>query len=191
MLKQATGNVISKLALICDDVTLGRNVKVWHWAQLRGCTLGDGVMVGAKASIGPGCVIGDQTRIGEDAQIHEPAAVGKYVFIGPQAFLGNDVAPMVPREGWVPEPVVVGDHAVIGAGAKIMGGVTIGTGAFVAMGAVVIRDVPAGAVVAGNPAVVRKMRAKHMEGTAFEHWGPVRDSEPCAWCKLYEGKATP
>ena len=60
-----------------------------------------------------------------------------------------------------------------------------------AMGAVVIRDVPAGAVVAGNPAVVKKMRAEHMEGTAFEHWGPVREGEPCPWCKLYEGKATP
>ena len=164
------------------DVELPSPCTIWHWVHLRrGAKLGVNVMIGSQAYIGPGVSIGRNSRIGASAQLHEPAHIGDNVFIGPAAFLGNDKYPQVGKI-FTPQPVVIGDDVVIAAKASIMGGITIGEGAIVGMSAVVIRDVPPGTVVCGNPAQVKRHRSKHYMGTNDEHWEPANPSALCIEC---------
>lgn len=175
---------IAPTAIVDATVKLGDGVVIWHWCLLRGPSeVGDFVSFGSGAHMGPRCTIGSRTRIGDAAQIHEPAMIGHRVFIGPNVFIGNDRTPMVAKD-WEAQPVRVGDDAVIGAGAYLMGGVSIGAGAVVGMATLVLEDVEPGAVVVAAPRGglrLLRYRAKHMVGTAFEHWGPVGVDEACWW----------
>jgi acetyltransferase-like isoleucine patch superfamily enzyme len=105
-------------------------------------------------------VIGDRTSLGDRTEIH----CGRAVTIGAGCLLAWDVVVMdrdyhrLDSATEVCEPVCIGDHVWLGARAMILKGVTIGDGAVVAAGSVVVSDVPAGALVAGNPA--RVVRAK-------------------------------
>jgi len=117
-------------------------------------------VVGRGSYIGPGVIIGDKVKIQNAALIYDPAVLGHGVFIGPGAILTNDVYPrsttpcgaVKGASEWVAEGVTVGDGASVGAHAVVLAGVTVGPWAMVGAGAVVIRDVPAYAVVVGNPA---------------------------------------
>lgn len=176
---------VAPTAIVEEGVALGAECVVWNWVHIRaGASLGIGVSVGGGAYIGPGVQVGAGTRIGGGAQLHDPARVGRDVFVGPLAFLSNDPTPLIGKT-YTPLGVTIRDHAIIGAGAKILGGVEIGEGAVVAMGAVVIRDVPPGAIVCGCPAVVKKQRAKHFAGTAVEHWAPLSEEDDCPFCRLH------
>ena len=114
----------------------------------------------------PSCVeLGDYSGIGIRAQINGKVIIGQHVMMGPDVciFPVNHVfdrtdIPM-DQQGFAPEtPVIIEDDVWIGARAIILSGVRIGTGAVIGAGAVVTKDVPAYAVVGGNPACVLKMR---------------------------------
>jgi UDP-2-acetamido-3-amino-2,3-dideoxy-glucuronate N-acetyltransferase len=173
---------IGNYCLIEGDVELPSPCRIWHWVHVRrGVQLGVNVMLGSQCYIGPSVTIGHNTRIGAGAQVHEPAHIGNNVFIGPLAFIGNDKHPQVGKV-FTPQPVVIGDDAVVSATANIMGGITIGEGAIIGMGSTVIKDVPPGAVVCGNPAVVKRHRGRHYIGSAQEHWEPVDKAAFCVEC---------
>jgi UDP-2-acetamido-3-amino-2,3-dideoxy-glucuronate N-acetyltransferase len=144
-----------------DSAILGAGTSVWHIAQIReGAILGRSCIVGRGAYIGPGVVIGDNVKLQNYALVYEPAWLGDEVFIGPAAVLTNDPYPRsvgptgaLKRAGdWDARGVVVHDGASIGARAVILPGIDIGRCALVAAGAVVTRDVPDFALVAGVPA---------------------------------------
>ncbi|WP_312498793.1 2,3,4,5-tetrahydropyridine-2,6-dicarboxylate N-acetyltransferase [Enterococcus sp.] len=108
------------------------------------------IMMGAVINIG--AVVGEETMIDMGAILGARATVGKKAHIGAGAVLAGVLEP--PSAS----PVVVEDHVLIGANAVVLEGVRVGEGAVVAAGSVVTEDVPAGAVVAGSPAKVIKMK---------------------------------
>lgn len=152
---------IAPSADVSDQAELGEGTKVWHLAQVReGATLGPNCVVGRGAYVGTGVHIGENTKIQNYALVYEPASLGKGVFIGPAVVLTNDTYPRsVSPDGelksahdWTPVGVTVEDGASIGARAVCVAPLTVGRWATVAAGAVVTKDVPAFALMAGVPA---------------------------------------
>lgn len=148
-------------AQVSPDATLGDGTTVWPLAQIRErAIIGAHCIIGRGAYIGTGVQVGDNCKIQNHALIYEPAILGGGVFIGPGAILTNDHHPrainpdgtLKTADDWNPTGVTIHDGASIGAGAICVAPVTIGRWATVAAGAVVTRDVPDYALVAGTPA---------------------------------------
>lgn len=153
---------IHETADVDDEVILGDRTSVWHLVHVRtGAVIGAECVIGRAAYIGEGVRIGDRTKVQNLAQIYEPASLGNGVFIGPAVVLTNDVYPrsvdqdmnLKRADAWEAKGVTVGDGASIGARSVVLAGVSVGEWALVGAGSVVIRDVPAHALVVGNPAV--------------------------------------
>ncbi len=144
-----------------ERARLGDGTTVWHLAQVReGAQLGRECIVGRGAYVGPDVQIGDRVKLQNYALVYEPARLEDGVFVGPAAVLTNDTYPRsVDADGalkrggdWEAKGVTVRAGAAIGARAVIVAGVTVGRWALVAAGAVVTKDVPDFALVAGVPA---------------------------------------
>lgn len=152
---------IADSADVSEQAELGEGTKIWHLAQVREqAKLGANCIVGRGAYIGTGVSMGENTKVQNYALVYEPASLGKGVFIGPAVVLTNDTYPRsVSPDGslksahdWTPVGVTIEDGASIGARAVCVAPVTIGAWATVAAGAVVTKDVPAFALMAGVPA---------------------------------------
>lgn len=146
---------------VSPDATIGDGSSIWHLAQVREqAHLGENCIVGRGAYIGTGVVMGDNCKVQNYALVYEPARLGDGVFIGPAVVLTNDTYPRaINADGtiksahdWEPVGVTIERGAAIGARATCVAPVTIGAWATVAAGAVVVKDVPAFALVAGVPA---------------------------------------
>jgi acetyltransferase-like isoleucine patch superfamily enzyme len=144
-----------------SSAILGEGSSIWHLAQIRdGVVLGENCIIGRGAYIGSGVQLGDNCKVQNYALVYEPASLGKGVFIGPAAVLTNDQFPRAVNtdlslksgSDWDAVGVTIHDGASIGARAVCIAPVTIGKWALVAAGAVVTKDVPDFALVAGVPA---------------------------------------
>lgn len=144
-----------------DRAVIGAGTLVWHLAQVREhAVVGESCIIGRGAYVGPGVRIGDRVKIQNHALVYEPAVVEDGAFIGPAVVFTNDYFPrsvepdgrLKDHDDWQPVPVVVHEGASIGARAVCVAPVAIGRWAMVAAGAVVTRDVPDFALVAGVPA---------------------------------------
>lgn len=150
--------------LINDDVKLGRNVKIFSFVNLYGCTIGDDTKIGAFVEIQKNAVIGKNCKISSHTFICEGVTIEDDVFVGHGVIFINDKHPrattasgaLQTEADWKCIPTLVKKGASIGSGAVILCGITIGAGAAIGAGAVVTKDVPPAAVVAGVPARVRK-----------------------------------
>lgn len=156
---------INASADVAASATIGAGSTIWHLAQVRDhAVLGANCIVGRGAYVGPGAVLGDHCKLQNYALVYEPATLGNGVFVGPAAVLTNDHYPrainadgtLKTGDDWEHVGVTVEDGASIGARSVCVAPVRIGAWALVAAGSVVIRDVPAYALVAGNPA--RRLR---------------------------------
>ena len=147
--------------MIADDVVLGNGVSIPHpeLVNLYGCTVGDNTKIASFVEIQRGVVIGRNVKVEAFAFIPTGVTIEDGAFIGPHVCFTNDRLPravgvsgeLLDGAGWVVTPTVVGRGASIGANATIVCGVTIGEGAMVGAGATIVRDVPARALVVGNP----------------------------------------
>lgn len=152
---------VSASADVAASADIGAGCTVWHLAQVREhAILGEGCVVGRGAYIGTGVRLGRDCKVQNLALVYEPAQLADGVFVGPAAVLTNDTHPRaITPEGrrknatdWDAVGVRVETGAAIGARAVCVAPVRIGAWAMVAAGAVVVRDVPDHALVAGNPA---------------------------------------
>jgi len=146
---------------VAADAVIGDGSSVWHLAQVReGVRMGENCVVGRGAYIGTGVSMGNGCKVQNYALVYEPAVLEDGVFVGPSVVFTNDHFPRAinpdgtPKsaDDWHPVGVTVRRGASIGARAVCVAPVTIGEWATVAAGAVVVRDVPAYALVVGVPA---------------------------------------
>jgi UDP-2-acetamido-3-amino-2,3-dideoxy-glucuronate N-acetyltransferase len=152
---------IQPSADVSDDAKVGDGTSIWHLAQVReGASIGENCVIGRGAYVGAGVEVGDNCKLQNYALVYEPAKLADGVFVGPAVVFTNDTYPrainpdgsLKSAHDWEPVGVTVERGAAIGARAVCVAPVTIGEWATVAAGAVVVRDVPAYALVAGVPA---------------------------------------
>ena len=145
-------------------VMLGHRVRIFHpqLVNLYGCAIGDDSRIGTFVEIQKGAVIGARCKVSSHSFICEGVRIDDEVFIGHGVMFTNDARPRATNTDgspqteadWAVEPTFVRRRASIGSNATVVCGVTIGEGALVGAGAVVTRDVPDFAIVAGVPARV-------------------------------------
>ena len=148
-----------------DDAEIGEDTIVRDFVNIYGCKIGKKCRIAAYVEIQRGVTIGDRCKIEAYAFIPVGVTIEDEVFIGPHVCFTNDKMPKAVG-GWEMTPTHVKKGASIGANATIVCGVTIGENALVAAGAVVTKDVPANAIVAGIPARKVGSRAKAMRKSA-------------------------
>ena len=147
-----------------NNVKLGKDVKIFDFVNLYGCSIDDGSKIGTFVEIQRGATIGKNCKISSHTFICEGVHIGDGVFVGHNVTFINDKMPRaVNLDGslqtdadWKLEETFVKNGASIGSSSTIMCGITIGENSIVGAGAVVTKDVPANTVVAGVPAKVIK-----------------------------------
>ena len=153
---------MSEFLSIAPSVKLGKDVKLSQFINLYGCEIGDETKIGAFVEIQKNSTVGRRCKISSHTFICEGVEIEDNVFVGHSVTFINDVYPrataasggLQTEADWKVEKTKVCKGASIGSGATILCNVTIGENAIVGAGSVVTKDVPANAIVAGNPAKV-------------------------------------
>jgi len=157
--KQSRPFYIHESAFIGENCKIGKGTKIWHNSQIQ-----SGAQIGENCIIGHNCFVGSKAKLGNGVKLEcnidvwDLVTLENYVFVGPSAIFTNDINPRAkypkrkyPEYGkWI--PTLVKEGASIGANATIICGITIGKCAMIGAGAVVTKDVPDYAIVAGVPA---------------------------------------
>jgi acetyltransferase-like isoleucine patch superfamily enzyme len=141
-------------------VKLGKDVKLSKFINLYGCEIGDETKIGAFVEIQKNAKVGKRCKISSHTFICEGVTIEDNVFVGHNVAFINDTFPrattvdggLQTEQDWHVEPTLVKKGASIGSGATILCKIMIGENAVVGAGSVVTKDVPANAIVAGNPA---------------------------------------
>jgi len=153
---------MNEFCAIKDDVQLGKDVRLSKFINLYGCRIGDGTKIGAFVEIQKNATVGKNCKISSHTFVCEGVTIEDGVFVGHSVTFINDSYPratteagaMQTEQDWKVEKTLVKKGASIGSGSTILSNVVIGERAIVGAGSVVTRDVPANAIVAGNPARV-------------------------------------
>jgi acetyltransferase-like isoleucine patch superfamily enzyme len=167
---------MSELVCISSDVKLGRNVRLSKFINLYGCAIGDETKIGAFVEIQKNATVGNNCKISSHSFICEGVEIEDNVFIGHNVTFINDTYPrataldgqLQTEKDWKVERTVVKKGASIGSGVTILANLTIGENAIVGAGSVVTRDVPANAIVAGNPARFKRFVETKMTAVVGE-----------------------
>lgn len=144
---------------IAPDVKVGHNVKFSQFINLYGCEVGDDTKIGAFVEIQKNAKVGSRCKISSHTFICEGVTIEDEVFVGHNVTFVNDSFPratsstggLQTEQDWKVEVTLVKKGASIGSGATILANVVIGENVLIGAGCVVTRDVPANAIVAGNP----------------------------------------
>ena len=156
---------------VAADVKLGENVSIYDFVNLYGCEIGDNTKIGTFVEVQKGARIGKNCKISSHTFVCEGVTMEDDVFVGHNVTFINDLYPRATTstgklktdDDWTCVPTVVKKGASIGSSATIMCGVTVGENAIVGAGSVVTKDVPAGTIVAGNPARILRRIYQHKD----------------------------
>ena len=151
---------MNQFVCIAPDVKLGKDVKLSQFINMYGCEVGDETKIGAFVEIQKNATVGRRCKISSHTFVCEGVEIQDNVFIGHSVTFINDSYPrsttsdgeLQTEADWKVEKTVVCKGASVGSGSTILSNVTIGENAIVGAGSVVTKDVPANAIVAGNPA---------------------------------------
>lgn len=163
--EESSPMVTAEFSRIAPDVKVGKDVRIFAFVNLYGCTIGDNSKIGTFVEIQKNAEIGRNVKVSSHTFICEGVKVEDDVFIGHNVSFINDKRPrstdangsLQTEADWKVVPTVVKRGASIGTSCTILCGVTIGESAIVGAGSVVTRDVPPNTVVAGNPARFLKL----------------------------------
>jgi acetyltransferase-like isoleucine patch superfamily enzyme len=153
---------VNEFVSIAPSVKLGKDVRLSKFINLYGCEIGDETKIGAFVEIQKNATVGKRCKISSHTFVCEGVEIQDNVFIGHGVTFINDSYPRATTEAgelqteadWKVEKTIVSKGASIGSGSTILSNVNIGENAIVGAGSMVTKDVPANAVVAGNPAKV-------------------------------------
>jgi acetyltransferase-like isoleucine patch superfamily enzyme len=156
---------------IAPDVKLGQGVKLARFINLYGCEIGDETKIGTFVEVQKNASIGKRCKISSHTFICEGVTIEDNVFIGHGVTFINDSYPRATNPGgqlqtekdWHVERTLIKKGASIGSGSTILANVVVGENAIIGAGSVVTKDVPAGAIVAGNPARILRYIESEME----------------------------
>ncbi len=151
---------MNEFVSIAPSVKLGKDVKLSKFINLYGCEIGDETKIGAFVEIQKNASVGKRCKISSHTFVCEGVEIQDNVFIGHGVTFINDSYPrattasgeLQTEADWKVERTIIGKGASIGSGSTILSNVSIGENAIVGAGSVVTKNVPANAVVAGNPA---------------------------------------
>ena len=148
---------VHESSYVDEDVQIGEGTKIWHFCHVQtGARIGKHCSLGQNVNIANNVIIGNDVKIQNNVSVYEGVEIEDGVFCGPSCVFTNDLTPRARypkgRENY--KKTLVKEGASIGANATIVCGHTIGKCAMVAAGAVVTKDVPDYALVAGVPAKV-------------------------------------
>jgi acetyltransferase-like isoleucine patch superfamily enzyme len=147
--------------VLYDGTTIGRRLATGHGVVIReDCEIGDDVSVWSNTVIDYGCRIGDRVKIHCNCYVAQYTELEDNVFLAPGVTIANDLYPGDERSAQLMSGPRIGAGAQIGVNVTILPYVRIGASALIGAGSVVTRDIPAGTVAYGNPAVVRRAVAE-------------------------------
>ena len=145
---------VHESSYVDDNVTVGSGTKVWHFSHiLNNCDIGEDCSLGQNVVIGPNVVVGNRVKIQNNVSVYEGVTLQDDVFCGPSCVFTNVNNPrseIVRKDEY--RKTIVRRGASIGANATIVCGHDLGEYCFIAAGAVVTKEVPAYALMAGTPA---------------------------------------
>lgn len=140
-------------AEVSEEARIGDGTKIWNLAQVReNCVIGENCIISKNVYIDTQVKIGSRVKIQNNVNVYHGVVVEDDVFLGPSMTFTNDMFPRAFNNDWKITDTLVKHGASIGANATIVCGNTIGEYAMVGSGSVVTKDVPAHALVVGNPA---------------------------------------
>ena len=169
---------VHESSYIDENVTIGNGTKVWHFCHVhKGASIGDNCSLGQNVNISNNVKVGNGVKIQNNVSVYEGVELEDYVFCGPSMVFTNDLTPRskYPKGSEGYKRTLVKYGASIGANATVVCGNTIGSWAMIASGAVVTKDVPSYALMAGVP-------AKQI-GWVCECGYPLNDTYTCKECR--------
>lgn len=177
-------------AIIDEDCRIGKGTKIWHFSHIMsGCQLGENCNIGQNVVISPEVILGNNVKVQNNVSVYTGVTCADDVFLGPSCVFTNVTNPRsaVNRKAQYAK-THVGKGATIGANATIVCGHDIGEYAFIGAGAVVTKDVPAYALLVGNPASQLGWMSEYGHRLEFDEKGMAECPESHEKYHLQDGK---
>ncbi|NVK52912.1 MAG: N-acetyltransferase [Flavobacteriaceae bacterium] len=181
-----------KTAVIDEGCTIGNGTKVWHFSHIMpNCSIGENCNIGQNVVVSPDVVLGNNVKVQNNVSIYTGVICEDDVFLGPSMVFTNVINPRsaVNRRGQYSKTTVK-KGASIGANATIVCGNDIGEFAFIGAGAVVVKEVPAYALVVGNPSRQIGWISEYGHRLEFDESGLATCQESKETYQLKENRVT-
>lgn len=177
-------------AIIDEGCSIGQGTKIWHFSHIMpGCVIGENCNIGQNVVVSPEVVLGNNVKVQNNVSLYTGVVCEDDVFLGPSCVFTNVINPRsaVVRKNEYRQ-TIVRKGASIGANATIVCGYEIGEYAFIGAGAVVTKEVPAYALVIGNPARQRGWMSRNGHKLEFNASGIAQCPETGDKYRISEGR---